>query len=73
MGDLYWSRFNTHHGSMMYNTKLAQSIGYKAIGTVNSEEDLQLYNEMVKKGAKMSWVREGLLYYRRHRENFIKN
>ena len=31
MGDLYWSRFNTHHGSMMYNTKLAQSIGYKAV------------------------------------------
>ena len=73
MGDLYWDRFNKHHGSMFYNTKLAQSIGYKAIGNVNSEEDLHLYNQMVKRGAKISWVKEGLLYYRRHRENFIKN
>jgi hypothetical protein len=27
---------------------------------------------MKNRGAKMEWVKEGLLYYRRHRENFIK-
>jgi hypothetical protein len=72
-GDLYWSRFQRHHGSMMYNTKLAQSIGYQATGGIHSQEDLFLYNGFKRAGAKMEWVKKGLLYYRRHRENFIKN
>ena len=72
-GDLYWSRFQRHHGSMMYNTKLAQSIGYQETGGIHSQEDLFLYNGFKRAGAKMEWVKEGLLYYRRHRENFIKN
>lgn len=72
-GDLYWSRSGKHHGSMLYNTKLAQSIGYHGTGGKNSEEDLYLYRQMVKRKAKIHWVVDGLLYYRRHRENFIKN
>ncbi len=72
-GDLYWSSFQRHHGSMMYNTKLAQSIGYQSTGGIHSQEDLFLYNGFKRAGAKMEWVKEGLLYYRRHRENFIKN
>ena len=72
-GDLYWPRYGKHHGSMLYNTKLAQSIGYQANSTVHSQEDLFLYNGFKRVGAKIEWVKEGLLYYRRHRENFIKN
>lgn len=72
-GDLYWSRFQKHHGSMMYNTKIAQSIGYKETGDIHPQEDLFLYNGFNKLRAKIVWVQEGLLYYRRHRENFIKN
>jgi glycosyltransferase involved in cell wall biosynthesis len=71
-GDLYWTRYKQHHGSMLYKTKLAQSIGYKGTGGKHSEEDLYLFREMKNRGAKMEWVKEGLLYYRRHRENFIK-
>jgi len=72
-GDLYWDRQNKHHGSMLYNTKLGQSIGYKSVGSVNTNEDFYMFSEMKRRGAKISWVKEGLLYYRRHRENFIKN
>jgi glycosyltransferase involved in cell wall biosynthesis len=72
-GDLYWDRNNKHHGSMLYNTKLAQSIGYQSTGASHSQEDLFLYNGFKGVGAKMAWVNEGLLYYRRHRENFIKD
>jgi glycosyltransferase involved in cell wall biosynthesis len=72
-GDLYWPRDKKHHGSMMYKTKLAQSIGYQGTGGKHSEEDHYMFRQMVKRGAKMHWVKEGLLYYRRHRENFIKN
>jgi hypothetical protein len=57
---------------MLYKTKLAQSIGYKGKDGKHSEEDLYLFREMKNRGAKMEWVKEGLLYYRRHRENFIK-
>lgn len=73
-GDLYWDRQNKHHGSMLYNTKLAQSIGYKRYGNSgHSQEDLYMFNEMNRRGARIEWIKEGLLYYRRHRENFIKN
>jgi hypothetical protein len=58
---------------MLYNTKLGQSIGYKSVGSVNTNEDFYMFSEMKRRGAKISWVKEGLLYYRRHRENFIKN
>ena len=73
-GDFYWSRKMAHHGSMLYNTYLAKKVGGYAInpGGVNSEEDWVLWNRMVSAKATISHVSEGLLYYRRHNENFIK-
>jgi hypothetical protein len=61
-----------HHGSMLYNANIAKSVGYAASGGHNSEEDLVLWERMQGAGATVSHVSEGLLYYRRHRENFIK-
>jgi glycosyltransferase involved in cell wall biosynthesis len=69
-GDWYWDRSGGHHGSMLYNTKLAQEVGYRASGGSRTEEDMVLYHGMLKKGATRVHVPEGLLYYRRHRENF---
>jgi glycosyltransferase involved in cell wall biosynthesis len=72
-GDYYWSRMMVHHGSMLYNTNLAKRVGgYAASGGPNSEEDLVLWNRMIKGNATVSHVNQGLLYYRRHKENFIK-
>jgi glycosyltransferase involved in cell wall biosynthesis len=72
-GDYYWSRMMVHHGSMLYNTNLARKVGgYAASGGPNSEEDLVLWNRMIKANATVSHVDQGLLYYRRHKENFIK-
>jgi glycosyltransferase involved in cell wall biosynthesis len=71
-GGYYLSRKGGHHGSMLYRTKLAQSVGYAASGGVNSEEDMVLWNRMKKAGATVSHIEEALLYYRRHKENFIK-
>jgi glycosyltransferase involved in cell wall biosynthesis len=73
-GDFYWSRKMVHHGSMLYNTNLAKKVGGYAInpGGVNSEEDWVLWNRMISAKASISHVNEGLLYYRRHKENFIK-
>jgi glycosyltransferase involved in cell wall biosynthesis len=71
-GDYYWSRYMKHHGSMLYNANIAKSVGYAASGGHNSEEDLVLWERMQGAGATVSHVNEGLLYYRRHRENFIK-
>lgn len=70
-GDYKWSRKNKHHGSMMYNTKLAQSCGYEHRGHY-SNEDMVLWEKMMSKGASLSYIDEGLLYYRRHKENFNK-
>jgi glycosyltransferase involved in cell wall biosynthesis len=73
-GDFYWSRKMVHHGSMLYNTNLAKKVGGYAInpGGVNSEEDWVLWNRMISAKASISHINEGLLYYRRHNENFIK-
>jgi hypothetical protein len=58
---------------MLYNTNLAKRVGgYAASGGPNSEEDLVLWNRMIKGNATVSHVNQGLLYYRRHKENFIK-
>ncbi len=73
-GDLYWSRYARHHGSVLYRTKLGQSIGYKprVRDSAHSEEDWYLWNKMIEKGASFSHVKRALLFYRRHRENFLK-
>jgi glycosyltransferase involved in cell wall biosynthesis len=76
-GDVYWARKNSHHGSMMYRTKLGQEVGYKKRDSQskNSDEDWYLWEQMLNRGATVSYVPEALLYYRRHKENFnfVKN
>lgn len=73
-GDLYWDRQEQHHGSMMYRTSFGQKIGYqkKEEDGVHPQEDWNLWDKMLEQGATVASVKEGLLYYRRHRENFLK-
>jgi glycosyltransferase involved in cell wall biosynthesis len=72
-GDIYWTR-NGHHGSMLYRTKLGQEIGYKKRdeNSTHTEEDWNMWNEMIKKNARIMRIPQAFLYYRRHRENFLK-
>ena len=72
-GDFYWER-NGHHGSMLYRTKLGQEIGYRkrVENSTHTEEDWNLWNEMLKRNARVVRVPQAFLYYRRHRENFLK-
>jgi glycosyltransferase involved in cell wall biosynthesis len=71
-GDYYWDRSEAHHGSMLYKTRLAREVGgYEHNRTSDkTDEDLNLWNKMLKAGARVSHEKKGLLYYRRHRENF---
>ncbi len=73
-GDYYWDRLQQHHGSMLYRTSLGQSIGYKKRyeDGKHPQEDWNLWDKMLEQGASVSSINEGLLYYRRHRENFLK-
>lgn len=68
-GDFWWDRSSGHHGSMLYNTKKAQEVGYHSEAQ-RTQEDRNLYHDMLSKGATRIHVSEPLLYYRRHRENF---
>lgn len=72
-GDYYWTRLG-HHGSMLYRTELGKQIGYKKRieNSAHTEEDWNLWNQMIKLNAKAVRIPEALLYYRRHRENFLK-
>ena len=73
-GDLYWNRQDQHHGSMMYRTALGKKIGYKKRyeNGVHPQEDWNLWDKMLQQGATVASLKEGLLFYRRHRENFLK-
>ena len=73
-GDLYWDREGRHHGSMMYRTSLGQQVGYKRryADGIHPQEDWNLWDKMREHGATVASLNEGLLYYRRHRENFLK-
>jgi glycosyltransferase involved in cell wall biosynthesis len=73
-GDLYWDRQERHHGSMLYRTTFGQKIGYKKRykDGVHPQEDWNLWDKMLEQGASVSSIKEGLLFYRRHRENFLK-
>ena len=73
-GDLYWDRQEKHHGSMMYRVSLGQEIGYKKRHEDGDHpwEDWHLWDKMQERGASVASLKEGLLYYRRHRENFLK-
>ena len=71
-GDVRWRR-NGHHGSIMYRTSFGQAAGYAAkAGHQNACEDWELWDRMLANGATVTHLNEPLLYYRRHRENFIK-
>jgi glycosyltransferase involved in cell wall biosynthesis len=72
-GDLIWMRRGDHHGSIAYRTKLGQSVGYERYNNTgnNAAEDLFLWNGMKKAKARIKYVAEPLLYYRRHRENYL--
>lgn len=73
-GDYYWSRKGAHHGSMLYNVEMAKSVGGYADNRTSSrtDEDLNLYDKLLKAGATVEHTPEGLLYYRRHNQNFNK-
>lgn len=70
----YWHRRMKHHGSMLYRTELAKKAGgYAHNGTSErTDEDLNLWDKMIKAGAVVSHEPAALLYYRRHENNFNK-
>ena len=72
-GDYYWNRDSKHHGSMLYRVSLAKSVGgYTRLNdwSHQTQEDFSLWNKMIGAGAKVQHVKEPLLYYRHHRENY---
>lgn len=73
-GDFLWNRKGGHHGSMLYKVKLAKDVGGYANNKSSrrTDEDLYLWNKMIQAGASTIHISEGLLYYRRHFENFNK-
>lgn len=73
-GDYYWRRDNKHHGSMVYRTELAKSVGgyTKYNESHQTLEDLSLWDKMINAGAKVANINEAFLYYRHHRDNFNK-
>ncbi len=73
-GDYYWTRKMQHHGSMLYRTELAKSVGGYANNNKSerTDEDLNLWDKMINSGANIGYINEGFLYYRRHKENFNK-
>lgn len=73
-GDYYWSRRMQHHGSMLYNVKLAKKVGGYAKNNTSerTDEDLNLWDKMNKEGAVVKHLAQNLLYYRRHKESFNK-
>jgi glycosyltransferase involved in cell wall biosynthesis len=80
-GDYYYSKKKDlwkAHGSMLYKTELAKSVGgYRPNDTQvregHPEEDFSLYNRMINiPNTIVNYVPLPLLYYRRHKENFLK-
>jgi glycosyltransferase involved in cell wall biosynthesis len=73
-GDWYWQRARQHHGSILYDVQKALSVGgyedNKKSG--RTDEDENLWDKLNKAGATISYIPQGLLYYRRHKENFNK-
>ena len=73
LGDLYWDREAQHHGSMLYRTALGKEIGYQnRFVNAHPQEDWNLWDKMMEQGASVASIKEGLLFYRRHSENFLK-
>lgn len=73
-GDWYWERKFKHHGSMLYDVQKALSVGGYEHNKKSdrTDEDENLWDKLNKAGATISHIPQGLLYYRRHKENFNK-
>jgi glycosyltransferase involved in cell wall biosynthesis len=73
-GDYHWIRNMQHHGSMLYKSELAKRVGGYAHNntSIRTDEDMNLWDKMVRSGANINYVNQPLLYYRRHKENFNK-
>ena len=65
---------NYIHGSSLYNVEIAKKVGgyERNKDSKNTEEDWMLWRKMLRAGAKHKHIKEPLLYYRRHEDNFIK-
>jgi hypothetical protein len=60
---------------MMYRTSLGKRVKYEKRfpdSNSHSQEDWRLWEMMLANGASVSSIEAGLLFYRRHRENFLK-
>jgi glycosyltransferase involved in cell wall biosynthesis len=69
-GDWYWDRSKSYHGSMVYSVSKAKQVGgYNAGHGTRTLEDRELYNRLTPISTR-SHIPQGLLYYRRHKENF---
>lgn len=69
-----WTLPYQPHGSALYNVELAKKVGgYQPSGRENSEEDSELFKKMLEAGATFHRVDKPLLWYRRHRENYIRH
>jgi glycosyltransferase involved in cell wall biosynthesis len=73
-GDWYWDRKGGHHGSMMYEVETSKKVGKYEHNraTLRTDEDHNLWNKFMSNGYKSVHIEQGLLYYRRHKENFNK-
>jgi glycosyltransferase involved in cell wall biosynthesis len=73
-GNYYWDRQGFHHGSMLYHVKTAKSLGGYANNNTSSrtDEDQNLWDKFIQNGHKAIHLKQALLYYRRHKENFNK-
>lgn len=69
-----WELLHQPHGSALYNVDFAREVGgYEHSGNENAEEDSVLFKKMMDKGASFVRVPEPLLFYRRHRANYIRH
>lgn len=74
-GDIYWTRTNQHHGSMLYRVSKAKEVGgyekHRPDG-IRTDEDYALWEKLKEAKATVHYVNSAFLYYRRHKENFNK-
>lgn len=67
------NRSNVCHGSSLYNAAMAREVGgYRhSPGKRRPEEDWYLWKRMANAGADMRAVGKPLIWYRRHKDNFL--
>ena len=74
-GDILWNRKDQHHGSILYKVSKAKEVkGYERHRSdgERTDEDMALWEKMIKAKATFKYVNSAFLYYRRHKENFNK-